>query len=142
MTGMIWLWLGAVVVFGIAEAMTTALVSIWFAVGALAALLSAFLHAGIPLQLVVFVTVSALALALTRPLVKKYQLDRAIPTNADRVVGSSAKVTEDIDNEAMTGAVYADGKSWTARSSDGTPIPAGTAVTVERIDGVKLVVRP
>ena len=142
MAGMVWFWLAGVVFFGIAEAMTAALVSIWFAAGALAALLAAFLGAGIPVQIAVFLVVSALTLALTRPLVKKYQSDKVVPTNADRIVGTTARVTEAIDNIAMTGAVYTDGKSWTARSSTGSPIPADSTVTVERIDGVKLFVKP
>ena len=141
MTGMIWFWLAAVVFFGVVEAMNAGLVSIWFAAGALAALLPAMFGAGTTVQIVVFLLVSALALALTRPLVKKYQNGRVIPTNADRIVGTEARVTEAIDNTAMTGAVYTDGKGWTARSSDGSVIPAGSIVTVERIDGVKLFVR-
>ena len=60
----------------------------------------------------------------------------------DRAIGTPARVTEDIDNEAGTGAVYVDGKTWTARSSDGSVIPIGTKVTVERMEGVKLFVTP
>lgn len=138
---MIWVWLGAIVVFGITEAATAGLVSIWFAVGALAALLVTLLGMGITGQIVVFLAVSALSLALTRPLVKKYQSSKVTPTNADRVLGRTAKVTETIDNDNSTGVVYTVGKSWTARSSDGTVIPTGNSVLVERIDGVKLLVK-
>ena len=138
---MIWIWLGAIVLFGVVEAATAGLVSIWFVAGALAALIAALLSANIWVQMVVFVVVSAAALALTRPLVKKIAAGRAVPTNADRVLGREAKVTETIDNENTTGAVYIDGKTWTARSEDGDVIARGSMVTIVRMEGVKLFVR-
>lgn len=137
---MIWIWLGAIVLFGVVEAATAGLVSIWFVAGALAALIAALLGANIWVQMVVFVVVSAAALALTRPLVKKIAAGRAVPTNADRVLGREAKVTETIDNENSTGAVYVDGKTWTARSVDGDVIPVGEQVEVSSMEGVKLLV--
>ena len=91
--------------------------------------------------LLLFVVVSAVALAATRPLVKKLSAGRITPTNADRVLGQTAKVTETIDNDDSTGAVYADGKTWTARSADGQTIPAGAQVEIERMEGVKLFVK-
>lgn len=137
---MIWIWLGAIVLFGVVEAATAGLVSIWFVAGALAALIAVLLGAGIWVQLVAFVVVSAAALALTRPLVKKITAGRSVPTNADRVLGREAKVTETIDNENSTGAVYVDGKTWTARSADGSVLPAGSRVEIRRMEGVKLIV--
>ena len=138
---MTWVWLGAIVAFGILEALTAGLVSIWFVAGGLAGLLGAIAGLGTTAQVVLFILVSAAALILTRPLVKRYTKGRAIPTNADRVLGQSAKVTETIDNENSTGAVYVDGKTWTARSGDGQSIPEGALVTVERMEGVKLFVK-
>ena len=136
---MIWIWLGAIVLFGVVEAATAGLVSIWFVAGALAALIAVLLGAGIWVQLVAFVVVSAAA--LTRPLVKKITAGRSVPTNADRVLGREAKVTETIDNENSTGAVYVDGKTWTARSVDGIVIPVGEQVEVSSMEGVKLLVQ-
>ena len=138
---MIWFWLGAIVVFGVVEALTAGLVSIWFVAGAIAALLAAVLGAGTTVQIILFIAVSAAALVLTRPLVKRYTQGKAIPTNADRVLGQTAKVTEAIDNENSTGAVYADGKTWSARSADGAVIPAGAQVVIEKMEGVKLFVK-
>lgn len=138
---MIWVWLGAAVVFGIVEALTAGLVSIWFVAGSAAALIGAFLGAGLGVQVALFVAVSAAALAVTRPLVRRYTAGKAVPTNLDRVLGDSGKVTETIDNENSTGAVYVDGKTWTARSDDGSVIPAGTVVEILRMEGVKLFVR-
>ena len=85
--------------------------------------------------------VSAIALAATRPLVKKYARGKAVPTNLDRVIGETGKVTEDINNENATGAVYVDGKTWTARSDDGTVIPAGEQVRIVKMEGVRLFVK-
>ena len=138
---MIWLWLGAAVLFGIVEALTAGLVSIWFVAGAGAALIGALLGAGTGVQVGLFVVVSAAALAATRPLVRRYASGKAVPTNLDRVLGDSGKVTETIDNENSTGAVYVDGKTWTARSADGSVIPAGTVVEILRMEGVKLFVK-
>ncbi len=136
-----WLWLGAAVVFGLIEAATAALVSVWFVGGAVAALLVSLLGGALWLQILLFLAVSAVILALTRPLVKK-MVGHVQPTNLDQAIGASARVTEDIDDDAGTGAVYVKGKMWTARSSSGATIPIGTEVTVERIEGVKLYVTP
>lgn len=138
---LIMLWVAAIVLFGIVEAATAALVSIWFVVGAVVALIAAILGVGIWVQITVFVLASAVALALTRPLMKKLVNTKAVPTNADRVLGVVCKVTEPIDNENSTGAVYVDGKTWSARSVDGSTVSVGTQVTVESMEGVKLFVK-
>ena len=135
------LWIGAVIVFGVVEAVTAGLVSIWFVPGAVAALIAAMAGLGILAQIVLFLVVSAAGPAGTPPLVKRFSSGRAVPTNADRVLGRTGKVTETIDNADSSGAVYVDGKTWTARSADGTVIPAGSQVEIERMEGVKLLVR-
>ena len=138
---MSWLWLGGVVLFGAVEAATAGLVSIWFAAGAVAGLIAAWLGAGVAVQVVLFAVVSAAALAVTRPLVRRYAAGKAVPTNLDRVLGDTGRVTETIDNARSAGAVYVDGKTWTARSDDGAVIPQGTTVKILRMEGVKLFVR-
>ena len=135
-------WLAAFIIFGIVEAATVGLTSVWFALGALVALVAAALDAPLWLQIVVFIVVSAVALCFTRPLARKYLNGRRVATNTDRVLGQEARVTEAIDNIAGTGAVYVDGKTWTARSKSGDPIPDGTLVTVRAVEGVKLMVDP
>jgi len=135
-------WLIAMIALFIIEALVPGLVSIWFAVGALAALLSALVKAPLWLQIFWFLAVSIAMLCLTRPFVKKYVNSKVQPTNADVVIGREAVVFEDIDNVSGTGAVNADGKAWTARSeADDVVIKAGERVTVLRIEGVKLIVR-
>ena len=133
-------WLAAFVALAALEAATVNLVSIWFAVGALAALIAAALGAPLWLQVTVFILASALSLALTRPLARRLLARRRVPTNTDRVLGQTCEVTEAIDNTAGTGAVYVDGKTWTARSRSGAPIPAGRMVQIQTVEGVKLIV--
>lgn len=135
------IWTVAIIVFGVVEAATAGLVCIWFVAGALVALVAAFVDAPLAVQIILFLSVSAAALALTRPVLKKLTNATATPTNADRVLGEVAKVTETIDNENSVGAVYVDGKTWSARSVDGTVVPEGSRVCIESMEGVKLLVK-
>jgi membrane protein implicated in regulation of membrane protease activity len=89
---------------------------------------------------VIFAAVSLVALAVTRPLVKKFSKKRVQPTNADRYIGLEGIVEETVDNTEGTGIVKVEGSTWTARSSDGSRIEKGSNITVDRIDGVKLMV--
>ena len=114
-----------------------------FALGALAALVSALLHAPLWLQIVWFLAVSIAALALTRPLAKKYINAKTQPTNADMLIGKECVVRESIDNVLGAGAVSVDGKVWTARTeNDDIKVPEGSRAVVVRIEGVKLIVKP
>ena len=133
-------WLVAFVVFLMVEASTVTMVSLWFAVGALAALIVS-LFAGLGWQIAVFLVVSAICLTALRPLARKYFKPRITRTNVDAIIGSQGYVTAAIDNMAATGKVKLGAMEWTARSADGSKIPAGTLVTVDRIEGVKAFVK-
>lgn len=135
-------WLVAMIVLCIVEASTVGLVSIWFAAGALAALIAAGAGAAIWLQITLFLVVSGIMLALLRPMMKKVILPKTTATNADRHLGKLALVTEEINNLKETGAVKLDGVVWTARSRDDEVIPEGTTIAVLRIEGVKVIVTP
>lgn len=135
------IWVAAIIIFGIAEAATAGLVSIWFVGGAAVGLVTAELGGTLWLQVVLFLVVSVALLIATRPLARR-MLDKSItPTNADRVLHRTARVTETVDNEGSSGAVYIDGKTWTARSEDGSVIAKNKMVKVVRMEGVKLFVR-
>ena len=138
---MVWVWLGVTALAAFVEAVTMTLVSVWCVAGGLVAVFAAYFGASVPTQLLLFLGVSILTAAVVRPLAKKYADPHKVATNADRLLGMEAKVTEDIDNARSSGAVYVDGKTWTARSMDGSVIPAGTQVTVQKIEGVKLLVQ-
>jgi len=134
-------WLAAMVVLLIVEALAPGLVSIWFAIGALAAMISSALGAPLWLQALWFFLVSAVTLILTRPLAKKFVNARAVRTNADMAIGQDCVVTEAIDNVLGTGAVKVGGRTWTARmdTPDGRA-EKGEVLRAVRIEGVKLIV--
>ena len=134
-------WLAAVIVLGVVEALTVGLVTVWFALGALAALISSLFGGPLWLQILLFIVVTAVTLITTRPLVKKYfGKNSHKPTNADMVIGKDAQVTETIDNLQGTGAVRCMGKEWSARSRNGEQISIGETVAAVEIEGVKLIV--
>lgn len=134
-------WLAAMIALLIIEGLAPGLVSIWFALGALAAMISSLLGAPLWLQIVWFFLVSIATLILTRPLAKKYVNGRAVRTNADMVIGQDCVVTEAIDNVRGEGAVSVGGKIWTARMRDADgKAPKGSVLRVLRIEGVKLIV--
>ncbi len=135
-------WLAAVVLFLMAEASTVTLISLWFAAGSLAALLVSLLHGPVWLQVTIGVLVSAVCLTALRPLVRKHIAPKLTKTNVDAVVGSTGLVTAHIDNVSAVGQVKLGAMYWTARSVSGEPIPEGTLVQVERIEGVKAFVSP
>ncbi|MCI7808961.1 NfeD family protein [bacterium] len=135
-------WLVLMVFFLLAEAATVSMVSLWFAAGALGAMIISLLHGALGLQIVAFVIVSGVLLALLRPLVRRFVTPKVTSTNVDAVVGSTGIVTAAIDNVAAVGQVKLGAMVWTARSSSGAPIPEGTRVRVDRIEGVKAFVSP
>ena len=137
-----YLWLSLLLVFLIVEGASVALVSVWFAVGAVAAAIAALLGASLWLQICLFLGVSVVLLALLRPIVGKYFTPRLQKTNADSLVGKECPVTESISNLRSQGQVKVNGMTWTARSADGGDIPAESIVRIERIEGVKLIVSP
>ncbi len=134
------IWAVLAVVFLVAEAGTVALVSIWFAVGALAALAAALLGAAMWLQIVIFLAVSVALLALLWKMVRSRAA--GAKTNVDAVIGAEGYVTEPIGNLSYTGRVKLGGITWAARSTSGTPIGVGTLVRVDRVEGVKVFVSP
>ena len=134
------IWLVLAIAMAILEAVTVQLVSIWFTIGGVAACVTSLFTDNIIIQVAVFVVVSAIALAVTRPLVKKFKKKGSEPTNADRYIGKIAVVIEAIDNEKAQGLVKVDNQKWTARSVDDEKIPKDAVVTVKAIEGVKLMV--
>ena len=133
-------WLGAMIVFLLAEAATVTLVSIWFAAGALAAVVVALTGGGVGFQVTVFLLVAALMLISLRGIVRKYIRPKMVRTNVDAVIGTTGIVTTPINNVAALGQVKLSGMEWSARSTDGSHIPEGTLIRVDRVEGVKVFV--
>lgn len=137
-----YIWLGVMVIMAVVEAITVQIVSIWFVVGAVAALISTIFTDSPFIQLAVFILVTAISLLLTRPFVKSLLNFKKEDTNAGRYIGKIGIVTEEINNDLGLGQVNVSGSVWTARSKDGLPIPKGEKVQVKEISGVKLIVSP
>ncbi|HCC34405.1 MAG TPA: NfeD family protein [Ruminococcaceae bacterium] len=139
---MLIVWLGVVVAAVLTEALTYQLTSIWFAIGAVFALITSFITDSIPIQIAVFLLVSAVCLFTLRPLAKKQLASKKEPTNADSNIGKTGIVTENIDNTVGVGQVNVSGQIWSARSSDDKLLAKGGEVEVLNIEGVKLIVAP
>ena len=139
---MAYIWLILLVVFLIIEGATVTLTSIWFAVGCLGGILVSVLGGPIWLQAAAALVISLALLLCLRPMVRRFIQPRIVKTNVDSVAGKTGTVTETIDNNAPSGQVRMDGSVWTARSTNGFPIPEGTLVRVDEIKGVKAMVTP
>lgn len=136
-------WLALVIVLIIIEAITAELVTIWFAGGAVLALVLSVLGAPFWAQTGTFAAVSLVLLFLTRPLIKKYMKKGAGENGLDRMIGKQGLVTEQVNNLAGTGEVQVDGQYWMARTSDNSlTIEKDQVITVRQIHGVRLIVEP
>lgn len=133
-------WFLLMLLFFWMEATTISLVSIWFAFGALAAIIASLCGAEFWLECVIFIGVAVLALAALRPVVKKFINPKLEKTNIDAIIGTTGRVLCPIDNRKETGRVKLGGMEWSARSTDGSPIEEETIVRVDRIEGAKVFV--
>lgn len=132
------IWLIAFLGLLLIELLTVNLVSIWFALGSLAAMIGSIFTESLTIQTIIFIGVSVVSLVLTKPIMKKYKLFKTEPTNLDRVIGQSGEVTKTITTSEY-GEVKVLGAIWTATSTE--ELGVGTRVVVEKIEGVKLIVR-
>ena len=136
-------WLGLMMLFLVVEAACPIhLVSIWFALGSLVAMIASLLGGPVWLQITLFVAVSGTLLALLWPMVQNFLRPNLKKTNLDSIIGTSGLVTVTVDNLGATGQVKLNGMEWTARSTSGKIIDPNTEVKVDRIEGVKVFVTP
>ena len=141
MTAEIIFWIAAVILFGVLEACTASMTSVWFCGGAVIALIAAGAGLSLQVQIVLFVVVSAVMLACLRPAAKRLMTKtKREHTNADRILGQQALVTEAIDPLGASGAVRVSGVEWTARCTEA--VEAGAVVAIDRIEGAKVWVHP
>ena len=132
-------WAVFIVVTAIIELQTSDLVTIWFTIGAVGALIAALFKLDIWIQLVIFLAISTICILLTRPLAKKLQQKEIIRTNSDKVIGKIGVITKTIVAEDI-GEVKVDGKEWRAINNDGLTFEVGEKVIIEAISGTKLIV--
>ena len=137
-----WLiWLGLFIILIVIELITVGLTTIWFAGGALAAILADILGAGVLAQILIFLAVSCILLFFTRPWAIKHLNQKRVRTNYQGEIGKIIKLTEKVDNRNQTGKSVIDGREWTVRSRDDREIlEAGSLAKVLAVSGVKLIV--
>ncbi len=142
MNEMMMVWLVVLIVAIIVEVLSLGLTSIWFAGGALVAILATVLHANVVIQVLLFFLTSLLLLYFTRPIAVKYFNKDRIKTNAESLIGRQAIVTSEVDNLQGIGQVTVGGQEWSARNcEENKQLPVGAVVEITAINGVKLIVR-
>lgn len=134
------IWAIVCILSAIIEAATLQLVSVWFMVGSIGALISGFLGASFAIQCLVFLIVSLVLITTLLPLLRKKLKTKHIPLNADSVINKKGIVVETIDNIKGVGLVKVDNQIWSAKSNNNLLIPKDTIVLVKEIKGVKLIV--
>lgn len=135
------IWIAAIIVFGVLEAATYQLVSVWFAIGAIGGLIARLLGFDFAVQMAVFLILTALSLCCLRPISMKWLKPKIIKTNADNLIGQEVLITETVDNINGRGKGKINGMTWTVRSADNSEIPEKSLAVVEKIEGVKLIVK-
>lgn len=134
-------WIAIAIIAAILEGCTVQLVSIWFAVSAVASAITAVFTDNLMIQISVFVVVAIVCVAIARPLARRFKNRHGdVPTNYDRYIGKIAEVIVDINNLESVGQVKVEGSIWSAKSTTNDILPVGTKVKVEAIEGVKMVV--
>lgn len=135
-------WFIFLVIFVLAEAATVTVVSLWFAAGALVAMIVSMLGGPVWLQVLLFIVVSFVLLWMLRPILKKFYTPKLTRTNVDAVIGKVGITMMTIDNNMAQGKVKLEGMEWSARSTSGEEIPENIQVRIDRVEGVKLFVTP
>lgn len=138
-----YIWLGAAVILAVLEGLTVQLVAVWFVIGALAASITTAFTDSIIAQSIVFVLVSAVCLAVTRPLIKKFGRREAERTNVYSLIGKTGTVIIEVNNSIAQGQINVGGQVWSAKcENDGLILKTGSKAVVKNISGVKLVLAP
>jgi membrane protein implicated in regulation of membrane protease activity len=135
------IWLAAIIVFIVLEAVTYQIVSIWFAIGAVGGLIAAVLGAPFNVQMIVFIAVSIVMLICLRPISRKLVKSKAEKTNVDGLIGKEVLITKEVNNIHSSGEGKVGGSVWTVRSSDDSVIKENEVAVIEKIEGVKLIVK-
>lgn len=138
---MIWIWLGIFVLSVVIEALEPGLVSIWFAGGALIAIILSIIP-GVPfwVEIIVFLVVAFVLVFTIRPLAKKFFIKKETKSNVEEKIGEKCLVSKSI-SELTFGEVKLNGVIWTAIAKNKQEtIDENTLVTIVGVDGNKLVV--
>ncbi len=133
-------WLVAMIIFIVVEAVSVGLLTIWFAFGALVALIASYFQLSFMVQVAIFAITSLLLLFYTRPIIKKFITPRSVKTNAESLIGKKAVVIKEITEHAY-GQVKVGAQVWTAKATTQETINKDSEVIIDAIEGVKLIVK-
>lgn len=135
------IWILFIIAFIAIEAATVTLVSVWFAGGALAALIAERFGADFKIQILVFLLVTAVCVVLLRKSAVKSLKGKKSKTNLDRIIGQNVVLKQGIDAESGWGTVLINDVEWKVKSEDGNAVSSGERVKVVGVEGVKLIVK-
>ena len=133
---MTFVWIALIIISVVVEMLTVSLVAIWFMPAGLVALVLSLLGVNVSVQILVYLACAGITLILAKTLLKNKIFPKKEATNADRIIGMQARVTEKIDPSGEIGEVKVDGKRWSAKMNDGGGAEEGDVVTIVRIQGV------
>lgn len=137
----LYIWAIILVIAIVAEIATSeALVSIWFAIGALCAIVLDYFEFSITIQIIAFFAISILTLAAIRPLAARYFRGNLIATNADRLIHQRTRLIKAISEDEY-GEVRLNGVVWNVKTDENINVKLGTKVEILAIDGSKLIVK-
>ena len=136
-----WVWVALVIIFALIEVFTLGLTTVWFAIGALVMVFLSLLPIKLPVQILIFLVISAVLLIFTRPLaIKKFRIGKE-KTNVESLAGKHALVMKKI-SEFEKGEAKVNGQIWSARTEGNSEIAEGTKCEIIRVEGVQLIVKP
>ena len=135
------IWLIGIIVFVVLEAVTYQIVSIWFALGAVGGLVASLAGANFTVQMIIFIALSVIFLICLRPVSRKLLKSKQEKTNVDSMLGKEVLITKEVDNLSGSGQGKVNGVVWTVKSADDSLIPENDIAVVEKVEGVKLIVK-
>ena len=138
---MLYVWITVLVLAVAAEALTNDFVAIWFFPAAIVSMVLSLFDTSPWLQVILFLVIGLALVIATRPICRRFLNTGEQKTNVDALVGKVCIVTEEIRNIDEVGEVKLGGLCWSARAADGRVIAVGEQVTVQEIQGVKLIVK-
>ncbi len=137
----IWYWIAVIIAAVILELVTEQLVSIWFVPGALVAAVVDLFYPSLPLEIILFLIISAVGIVLTKFIFSRFKPSDT-RTNIDAIIGGKCVVTEKIDNFAGCGQARINGQIWSARGAgEFDTFDEGEVLRIVAIEGVKLICR-
>ena len=132
-----WIIIAAVAI--IIDIATSNFLFVWFAVGAIVAMLGSFIGLTFGIQIIIFLVISLITVSLGYPWAKKKFKNSTVrtPLMEEKYIGRVMKAEENILDRAK---VKVDGIYWTVVNT-GEEINSGDNFKIIGIDGIKLIIK-